>query len=101
MDPLTLIGNEAKAMLKKCDKPFKQTLDYKRTTNIPVIPILDIENIGPISKRISPPIGHTIGFPTCITISTQFILIGNERGVIFVFLHNGTEKKALAKGNPA
>ena len=23
MEPLTLIGNEARTMLKKCDKPFK------------------------------------------------------------------------------
>lgn len=71
-------------------------LDIKSKVSDTQIPILANENDKNITTKIYPVVENYANNPTSITISKQFIIIGNSLGIIKIFSHDGKDLKQLS-----
>jgi Golgi CORVET complex core vacuolar protein 8 len=93
-DPLFLIHKKLISEVQAPDSSLKKSLELKRQQSSNKLPVLKIEEIKPISNKITPATG-TAGLPTCIVASKHMIIIGSNLGVLTVFSHDGIELKSL------
>ncbi|CAG9333651.1 unnamed protein product [Blepharisma stoltei] len=79
----------------KSDVKVTRFLSLKSQASESQQPILKLEELSQISSKIYTPVQNYYNSPTAISISKQYIIIGNAQGLLKVFNHEGKDIKQL------
>jgi len=95
IDPLDLIHNKELEEMRKTDKHQKKILEIKREYATAKLPLISVDEVTQISRKIAPSTGYSVGMPSAVTASERLILVGNTYGQLIMFSSEGQEIKSM------